>query len=184
MLRKVTCLVISITLLFGILGSSVSAQTIPTRNKGLTQEQTKIAEIIMRHLENYTDENGNKQLKITNKNELKQQINNSGINLITFEQLETAVSNFNYYMAAGENAVTEAADDISSQLATLKNTTKTEVGTMKLTCSDIVSIIGLIHAGNYGLAALLLGVTGPAAFIVPFLISAAYTAGSVLGCKL
>ena len=119
----------SIPLLFGVLGSSVSAQTIPTQNKGLTQEQAKIAKIIMLHLENYTDENGNKQLKITNKNELKQQINNSGTNLITFEQLETAVSNFNYYMAAGENAVTEAAADISLKLATLKTTTKTEVGT-------------------------------------------------------
>jgi hypothetical protein len=53
----------SITLLFAVLGGSVSTQTIPTWNKGLSQEQMEIAKIITSYPKNYTDENGNKQPK-------------------------------------------------------------------------------------------------------------------------
>lgn len=53
-----------------------------------------------------------------------------------------------------------------------------------LSCSDLVSIFGLIHSGHYGYAALLLGISAPVAFTVPFLVGVVWTIGGVIGCNL
>nr|WP_295975690.1 hypothetical protein [uncultured Bacillus sp.] len=175
--KKVTIGLMTAVLLIGIMGSSFSVQAATSQNNGLTDEQMELARVVMSSLENYTDSEGNAQIKIINKHELKKQIAKMNTDLIKFKDLEKAVSNFNYYMASGDNAVTAAADDVVNQLAS-------QPVPYGLSCGDILSIIGLIHSGNLALAALLLGVTGPAAFLVPFLVAAAYTAGSVIGCNL
>lgn len=178
--RLVSVLMVA-TLLIGLLGSPVSASNLPTNANlpELTDEEKEMIQIISAHLDNYVDPNGNVQLKLTNKDELKKQLNNLSGDLITFEELETSIENFNYYVIEGDNAVSDLVDEVSAQLQTNGG-----IQLMKLTCSDILSIIGLIHSGNLAIAAALLGVSGPAAVSIPILVAAAYTAGSVIGCKL
>ena len=47
------------------------------------------------------------------------------------------------------------------------------------TCSKALQFIGYVHAGAYGAAAAMLGVTGPAAVIVSLLIGLIYQAGAL-----
>lgn len=116
--KKVTSVLMMIVFLIGTLGSPVSAAT--KLNKGnqdtLTVEQLKFAEVVMENLENYTDLDGNPQIKIINKNRLQNQMNSVSVGSITFEELETTVSKFNYYMSDGENALTELVDDVTRSL--------------------------------------------------------------------
>jgi|SRR5690625_177896 len=178
--KKITSMLIVFTFLIGIMGSNLSATTqLNKANEDVfSGEQLEFADIVMSNLENYTDSDGNPQIKITDKISLQDQLNTNSSNIISFEELESTISDFNYYMSAGENALTELAEEFKNSLQQNNG-----IQPMALTCSDILGIIGLIHSGNYALAAMLLGVTGPAAFLVPFLIATAYTAGSVLGCR-
>lgn len=179
--KKLTSLLMAVVFLVGIISSPVSAATQMNKlvEDALTDEQIEFVEVVMGSLENYTDlSSGNPQIKIIDKDKLKSEMDALSSDIMTFEELEATISNFNYYMSDGENALTELVDEYKVELE------ESEYQTMGLSCSDILSIIGLIHSGNYALAAFLLGVTGPAAVIVPLLVAAAYTAGSVIGCKL
>lgn len=177
LLQKVTFGLMASILFIGMMGSTVSAQALKSEKKGngLTEEQMELSEIVVKHLDNFTDSNGNKQVKIINKEELKNELNN--IDILSYEQLQSSVSQFNYYMDNGENTITKTADDVSNQLKA--NQTNGEISTMGFSCGDALTAIGLIHAGSYTAAAYLLGITGPAAIVVPLLVSAVYGIASI-----
>lgn len=172
-LEKFGLTIMAAMLLLAMVGVPVSAsansQTVP----GLTEDEQEIATIVLGHFENYTDSEGNVQIKIINENELMHKLENSDVEL-DFEQLQSAVIKFNNYMAKGNNIVSETADDIATQLKA--NPSEGVITTLAVTCSDVLTAIGLIHSGSYSVAAALLGVTGP----VPLVVSAAYSIGSMV----
>lgn len=160
----------------------VSAATInsSTASNGLSERDLQAARIIIKHLETFVDSNGNKQIKVTDKKTLQRDLKSIKYPL-NANQLEKAVERFNYYIVAenGKGIITDMTNDVTSKL---KGTTSpdTQFTTYALTCSDVLGAISLIHSGSYAAAAYLLGVTGPAAVIVPVLVSTAYYLGSLL----
>ncbi|MEQ6377416.1 hypothetical protein RZN25_11355 [Bacillaceae bacterium S4-13-56] len=179
--KKFTFVFMATVLFVGIVGSSVSAQVSPskkTNKSNLTQEQIVLLQTVSNHLENYTDSEGNKQIKIVNKNELAHKLKNVDTSL-NLGQLQSSINKFNRYMADGDNVVTETADNIAQEMKDNMNGQQDGVSTMGFSCGDALTAIGLIHSGSYSAATYLLGITGPAAVIVPLLVSTVYGIASI-----
>ncbi|WP_330949497.1 hypothetical protein [Virgibacillus sp. MG-45] len=178
--KKLTFVFMATVLFIGIVGSSVSAQVSPSKiNKNnLTQEQIALVQAVSKHLENYTDSEGNKQIKIVNKNELVHKLKKVDTSL-NFGQLQSSINKFNRYMADGDNVVKETADDISKEMKDNINEQQGGISTKAFSCGDALTAIGLIHSGSYTAAAYLLGITGPAAVIIPLLVSTVYGIASI-----
>jgi len=176
--KKFSLITIVTMLLLTMVGAPVSASAKSNTDQGLSQEEKEIVEIVLGHFENYTNTEGNVQVKIINEKDLENKLNESDVEL-SFEQLQSAVENFNYYMNEGDNLVTDTADDIANQLES--NTSNGMITTYAITCSDALSAMGHLHSGSYAAAARLLGLsTGPAGIIIPLLVDAAYTIGAEL----
>lgn len=174
MLQKVTFTLLVAVLVFGIAGSPFAQAASKNETNGLTEEQMEFSRTILGHLEAYIDENGNQQLRITEAEELESALNGSEI--ISYDEFQSVVEQFNTYISEGDNVVSNTADSIAKELNTNE---PGQMGTMAISCGDALSIIGLIHAGSYSAAAYALGITGPAALLIPLLTSAAYTAASI-----
>lgn len=139
------------TVLFvGIVGSSVSAQALPskTKNSNLTQEQLELLQTVSNQLENYTDSEGNKQIKIVNKNELAHNLKSLDTSL-NLGQLRSSNIKFNRYMAGGDTVVKETANDIAQEMKDNMDEQEGVVSTMGFSCGDALTAIGLIYSGSY-----------------------------------
>lgn len=181
--RKLFTLLTTIILAFGTLASfntTVNASTQTNIDGGFTREASQL---ILDHLTNFTDSNGNLQVKITNPKNLKVEMKKFDLPL-TFEELETTISKFNYYMAEGDNVVTETAENIAKEMKENManqsyNNLDSGISTMAISCGDALSVIGLLHSGSYATAAFLLGISTASGLIIPLIIAAAYTAASI-----
>lgn len=163
---------------FGMMSLSTSIQNVnastldeEVASESLVPENTELAaEILMNNMTTFTDENGNKQVKIIDREYLESELN--AINYpLEVEELESAIEQFNYYMVAedGEGIITDLTQTGNNN----------GIQTFAITCSGALQFIGYVHSGSYYAAAALLGITGPPAVIVPLLIGLVYQAGAL-----
>lgn len=169
-MKKIIVFLISVLCLstFSLVSSSVYAETNKNNDSALNSNKTRqLAETISGHLGNRII-NEQKEVIIIDSEGLQLEL--ESINSpITYEELVEVVNNFNYYIET-ENGNGPISDMVKRPL----------LRTRAITCSSVMSAIGAIHAGSYAIAAALLGVTGPAATIVPILVGLAYQLGSLL----
>lgn len=71
---------------------------------------------------------------------------------------------------SGNNIVKEKSGNVISDI----NENTNGISTMS-TCSDALTIIGMVHSGSYAAAAFALGLTGGASVAIPVIVGAAYS---------
>lgn len=172
--KKGSVLLLLTVFMVGMLGSPVSAgkKSSDLANTGmnelmneLTKEQKELSILIEEHTEGYTDANGDLQMSLKNKDKLKNKLSSSNLDkMISYDELEESIAQINSSISDGK--------------------TGNEVGVYALSCGSLTTILGWVHAGNYALAAVALGITGFGAAIPAILIGGVWTAASVIGCNI
>jgi hypothetical protein len=153
---------------FVFAGTSVYAEVNEENTSTLSTDQTKqLAEVLTGHLGNQIN-NGQKEVVIIDPEGLQLELDSIS-SPISYEELVDVVNNFNYYIKA-ENGDGPISDMVNTPI----------VRARAINCSTVMAAIGAIHAGSYAVAASLLGITGPAAAIVPVVVGLAYQLGSLL----
>lgn len=93
---------------------------------------------------------------------------------ITAQELATVIDKFNSYVSENNKTIIQTKKEVLKQLPNSNRRSRSLIS-----CGNVMGAIGLIHAGSYSAAAYLLGITGPASFIVPLLVSTAYYMASL-----
>lgn len=179
---KFFCLVMALLTALGMFvsaGASVYASEDNNVTKtAITAAEYELAEIIGSSLIAENNNDGIRQVKIASPEYLKESLKPYK-NTVTYEQIENAVSKFNQYIAEDNDVIKGLTTlDYSKVPENLENNRVKRA----ITCETVMSALGYAHAGMYGVAAAMLGITGPAAVVVPLLIGAIYQMGSLL-CK-
>lgn len=91
---------------------------------------------------------------------------------ITAQELTEVIDKFNSYVAEDNEIISQTKEEVLNQLPTPNSRAR-------ISCGTVMGAIGLIHSGSYSAAAYLLGVTGPASFVIPLLVSTAYYLASL-----
>ena len=172
MLKKFTLMLIGLFLLISFLTPSFSVYATNVEEKSVTdlfsEDKQLLSEVVLNHLTTTINQDNKKELIVVDSETLDKELKAIGAP-ITGSEIESAVSKFNYYISVenGKGPITELAN---LPLPTGR----------ALDCNTVMSAIGYIHGGSYAIAAALLGITGPAAVIVPVLIGAAYQLATLL----
>ncbi|MHC3376168.1 hypothetical protein [Ligilactobacillus equi] len=156
-INRTSILVVSLISFFIIIdiNQNIKASTLSSEDTTLITSNN-LSNIIESNIAIFTNENGNAQIFIKNPQEVKRAVENAGY---SYEDVNTAVNEINIYLE--ENNIYIKAPGERS------------------TCSKALQFIGYVHSGAYAAAASLLGVTGPAAVIIPIVVGAVYQAGSL-----
>lgn len=182
--KKFLLISLSLFIMFSVFSSSLEAKNTSTKtvNELWEEKDFKAAEVIMKHLDTYTDKNGYKIIRVLKKKTLDKELANLDYPM-TSSQLVSYVENFNE-LINDDKKLSEFTKNVSNELSSLINKdTNSEISVKgAISCSNVLGAIGLIHAGSYTAAALALGITGGLSASIPFIISTAYYLGSTL-CK-
>lgn len=165
-------------------GSQAIAQTQvsdDTLGELWSSKDFEVANIAISYIDSYKDADGNLILEISDKAGLAKALNDVNADF-TADELEDAIDNFNKIIIEenGSGVLTDFNNDINGQLEDLDATQTGDNMTRKITCSNALGAISLIHAGSYSAAAALLGISGGLSVGIPLIISTAYYLGSLL----
>ncbi|EJQ14178.1 hypothetical protein IE5_05793 [Bacillus cereus BAG3X2-2] len=148
-----------------------------TLNELWSKKEFEAARIAVSHIESFKDADGNLLLKVVDQEGLDKQLKKAKAKFSASE-LNDAIINFNKVIVEekGNGELTKFNDQIAEQYKAIDAADPNP----KISCSDALGAIGLIHAGSYTAAALLLGISGGLSAGIPFIISTAYYLGSLL----
>lgn len=152
------CLVVLIAV-FTLFLSPLDTSATTTESNVSDAPNTELSQVIQKNVRVRQNNNGTAEVYIVNATQVREKLLEEGYSYV---QLDNTLDQINSYLK--ENNVH------------LRNASMfRKAGT----CSKALQFIGYVHAGSYAAAAAMLGVTGPAAVIVPLLVGLVYQAGSL-----
>ncbi|MEC0755183.1 hypothetical protein P8884_15805 [Bacillus haynesii] len=160
---------------------NVNASSTKTVSDLWKDKDYEAAELIIKHLNTYTDANGKMLMKVVDNKDLDKGLAELNYSM-TASELEGYIQNFNELIVK-DGVLSDFTNQVSSDLEKITKNGSSEISVSSvITCSNVLGAIGLIHAGSYTAAALALGISGGLSASIPFIISTAYYLGSTL-CK-
>lgn len=161
--------------------SAVQASSVepPVKKPGLTSEldetdtsrsSVKLSSEIQNSVEVTQNYDNSVEMSIKKTPELEKTLRE---NNMSYADLDSMVKQVNRYLRKNKQTISQSLKFM------YVNGKITENKKRSGTCSKALQFIGYVHAGAYAAAAAMLGVTGPAAVIVPFLIGLIYQAGAL-----
>lgn len=161
--------------------SAVQASSVepPVKKPGLTSEldetdtsrsSVKLSSEIQNSVEVTQNYDNSVEMSIKKTPELEKTLRE---NNMSYADLDSMVKQVNKYLRKNKQTISQSLKFM------YVNGKITENKKRSGTCSKALQFIGYVHAGAYAAAAAMLGVTGPAAVIVPLLIGLIYQAGAL-----